>query len=433
MDMGRMAVENMLLDIFAIILSMFPIVYVCVNRRYKNQLNFFFLGVSVSNVCMTIGDIADWIFQNPADLWQKIILSAFTAFYYVSSAFVLYFFAQYIIAYVKPKGVEKRLSLIIVKALCTIQIIFALISPFTGAIYYVTDNGYQRGPLFLISQIIPLFCYLLFATLIFAYRKKLKRREIIFFILYIFVPLSAGTVQMLFRGIAIVNMGVSLALLFILVNIQFEHEIAMKEQEKKLAEQHVDIMLSQIQPHFLYNSLGTIYHLCETSPETARKAIKKFSEFLRGNMDSLKNREPIAFRSELNHVTNYLYLEQQRFGDKLQIIYQINTENFMIPPLTLQPLVENAVQHGVLNRKNGGTIIIRSEETDEYAVVTVADNGVGIEKAMEHPTLGDHAHIGISNVRSRLEEMVDGSLEIESGDCGTTAVIRIPWTGGIDT
>ena len=433
MDMGRMAVENMLLDIFAIILSMFPIVYVCVNRRYKNQLNFFFLGVSVSNVCMTIGDIADWIFQNPADLWQKIILSAFTAFYYVSSAFVLYFFAQYIIAYVKPKGVEKRLSLIIVKALCTIQIIFALISPFTGAIYYVTDNGYQRGPLFLISQIIPLFCYLLFATLIFAYRKKLKRREIIFFILYIFVPLSAGTVQMLFRGIAIVNMGVSLALLFILVNIQFEHEIAMKEQEKKLAEQHVDIMLSQIQPHFLYNSLGTIYHLCETSPETARKAIEKFSEFLRGNMDSLKNREPIAFRSELNHVTNYLYLEQQRFGDKLQIIYQINTENFMIPPLTLQPLVENAVQHGVLNRKNGGTIIIRSEETDEYAVVTVADNGVGIEKAMEHPTLGDHAHIGISNVRSRLEEMVDGSLEIESGDCGTTAVIRIPWTGGIDT
>ena len=72
-------------------------------------------------------------------------------------------------------------------------------------------------------------------------------------------------------------------------------------------------------------------------------------------MDSLKNREPIPFEAELNHVMNYLYLEQQRFGDKLQVIYQIKTEGFLIPPLTLQPLVENAVQHGVLHRKTSST------------------------------------------------------------------------------
>ena len=85
-------------------------------------------------------------------------------------------------------------------------------------------------------------------------------------------------------------------------------------------------------------------------------------------MESLKSREPIAFEAELNHAANYLYLEQQRFGDKLQVIYQITTEDFLIPPLTLQPLVENAVQHGVLNRRNGGTIVIRTEKTDECAV-----------------------------------------------------------------
>lgn len=144
-------------------------------------------------------------------------------------------------------------------------------------------------------------------------------------------------------------------------------------------------------------------------------------------MESLKNRGPIAFASELNHVTNYLYLEQQRFGDKLQVIYQIRTENFLIPPLTLQPLVENAVQHGILNRRNGGTVIIRTEETDEYAVVVITDNGIGIEKAKELVSLGEHAHIGIENVRSRLKETVDGSLEIESSSQGTTATIRIPW------
>lgn len=144
-------------------------------------------------------------------------------------------------------------------------------------------------------------------------------------------------------------------------------------------------------------------------------------------MDSLKNRDPIPFEAELNHAMNYLYLEQQRFGDKLQVIYQIKTEDFLIPPLTLQPLVENAVQHGILHRKNGGTVVIRTEETDEGAVVTIEDNGVGMEKAKEHALLGEHSHIGISNVRSRLEEMVGGSLLVESNSLGTTATILIPW------
>lgn len=90
------------------------------------------------------------------------------------------------------------------------------------------------------------------------------------------------------RGIAVVNIGVALALLFILVNIQFEHEMALREQERKLTEQRIDIMLSQIQPHFLYNALGTIAHLCRHDPLKAEKATQEFAMFLRGNMDSLK-------------------------------------------------------------------------------------------------------------------------------------------------
>lgn len=233
--------------------------------------------------------------------------------------------------------------------------------------------------------------------------------------------------RILLPNIVLVNAGFTVATLLILMNVQFEHEAMLKEQEKQLAEGRIDIMLSQIQPHFLYNSLGVIYSLCATDPEAARKAIKRFSDFLRGNMDSLKNREPIPFEAELNHVMNYLYLEQQRFGDKLQVIYQIKTEDFLIPPLTLQPLVENAVQHGVLHRKNGGTVVIRTEETDAGALVTIEDNGVGMEKAKEHATLGEHSHIGISNVRARLEEMVGGSLQVESNCLGTTATILIPW------
>ena len=421
---------NIALDIFCIILSTLPIFYLVSNHRYRQKLNQFFLGACISNTVMIAGDLPDWIFPTIASFPERIILSAATALYYVASAFVLYFFIRYIMEYLQLTGRAKKVCLIYAMVLCGIQIVFALISPFTGSIFYVTADGYQRGPLFLISQFVPLFCYLLFMALIIIYRGKLLRREVIFFLLYIFIPLGCGAVQMAMRGIAIVNAGVTIATLIILMNVQFEHEVTMKEQERELAEHRIDIMLSQIQPHFLYNSLGAIYHLCESDPRTARKAIKNFSEFLRGNMESLKSREPIAFEAELNHAANYLYLEQQRFGDKLQVIYQITIEDFLIPPLTLQPLVENAVQHGVLNRRNGGTIVIRTEKTDECAVVMVFDNGVGMEKAKGIHSLGDRAHIGISNVRSRLKEMMGGTLDIESSGEGTTAIIRIPWTEG---
>ena len=305
-----------------------------------------------------------------------------------------------------------------------------MISPITGALFTVTADGYERGPLLLGTQVIPLAGYLLFFTLVFSKRSSLRPREIVFLLLYIIIPLSSCVIQLAVRGIALINVGITISTLVILMNVQFEREMLLKDQEKALAEGRIDIMLSQIQPHFLYNSLGVIYHLCESDPVTARKAIKHFSDFLRGNMDSLKNRGPIPFEAELNHVKNYLYLEQQRFGDKLRVVYQINVEDFVIPPLTLQPLVENAVQHGILHRRNGGTVLIRTEETDSYAVVIIQDNGVGMEKAQKTQTLGEHSHIGISNVRARLEEMVSGSMEMESSSYGTTVMIRIPWEEG---
>jgi two-component system LytT family sensor kinase len=428
--MDGLRYANIMLDIFCIILSMLLIVHIFSVYRYRRELKQSFLGVCISNIFMIIGDLFDWIFPSVENASQRLILTAATALYYVASAFVLYFFMRYIIEYLQAPASIKRFSAAYTSVLCTSQIFFALLSPFTGFVFYITDSGYQRGPLFIISQLIPLFFYVMFFALLIIHRKKLRLREIVFSLLYIFIPLGSGAVQMAMRGIAIVNAGITVAALVMLMNIQFEYEAELNEQEKELDESRIDIMLSQIQPHFLYNSLGTIYHLCGIDSERARKAIKNFSEFLRGNMDSLRNRGPIAFDAELNHVTNYLYLEQQRFGDKLQVIYQIETEDFMIPPLTLQPLVENAVNHGVLNRREGGTVVISTGQNDKFAVVKIYDNGIGMEKAREYPTFGKNSHIGIENVRSRLKEMVGGSLYIQSSGKGTEVTIQIPLSGG---
>ena len=230
---------------------------------------------------------------------------------------------------------------------------------------------------------------------------------------------------MFLRGVAVVNIGVALALLFILVNIQFEHEITLRKQEKKLAELRIDIMLSQIQPHFLYNVLTGIRTLCEMDPIRAGESIVTFSKFLRANMESLTNKSPIPFEQELAHTRSYLYLEQQRFEDKLNIIYEINTTAFTIPPLTLQPIVENAVRHGIMKKKDGGILTIRSEETDGAYMVTVIDDGVGF--SVEQRKTAEYAHIGIENVKNRLNALCGGTIEVQSEpQNGTTVTICVP-------
>ena len=429
--MNQMIAANIALDIFGMILSCIPIVYLLGGGRFRHTLNRSFLGVCISNLFMTAGDLGDWLWQAPAERWQQNLLSASSVLFYVASAFVLYFFSLYITEYVGLSEKTGKKCRAAVAAVCGVQIFLAAASPLTGAFFYVTASGYHRGQWFMISQTVPLFCYVLFSVLVIRCRRRLKRRELFFFLLYIFVPLGCGAVQMFWRGIAIVNAGVALALLFIMVNIQFEHEIALKQQEKALAEQRIDIMLSQIQPHFLYNALGTIAHLCRVDPPRAGKATEEFAMFLRGNMDSLKHREPIPFEQELAHIKNYLYLEKQRFQERLQVVYDIQTADFRVPPLSLQPLVENAVRHGIFQRKEGGTIVIRTRRTEKEAVITVEDDGIGMEQSQNIPDLGAHAHIGIENVRERVRTMMGGDLEIESGAGGTSVTLRIPLSGGM--
>lgn len=422
--MEKMITANIALDIFSIVLSLIPVAFLSSNHRYKQTLNQYFLCICLSNVLMIFGDLSDWAMRGSLNHRGQLFLAASTTVYYIASALILYFFARYMDEYLKLSGRIRKGYLAIITSVCGIQAFFAVLSPFTGSFFYIDESGYNRGGLFLLSQIIPFLCYLIFTMLVVAYRKKLSSREVVFFLLYIFVPLIGGAAQMLLRGIAVVNIGVALALLLIMVNIQFERELIIKRQEQELSDMRIDIMLSQIQPHFLYNTLTTIRQLCDIDPEMAKESIRNFAYFLRGNMDSLTNKAPIPFEQELRHAEHYLKLEQQRFVDRLTIEFDTASLDFSIPPLTLQPLVENAVRHGIMMRDEGGTLRIRTEETPDAYIVTVSDNGVGFQP---EATPDGADHIGIRNVRERLKTMCGGTLRITSAPSkGTDAVIILP-------
>lgn len=316
-----------------------------------------------------------------------------------------------------------------------------IITIFTGWFFYIDGNNhYMETDALYIQGAVNCF-YLVIPTAFSIIRfVKYRRGEYLIYALYILGPVFCMLFEDVFPTIPVLALIVFTALLIMFLAIYVDREKEILEKKRELAETHaailekeqeltqsrVAIMLSQIQPHFLYNSLTAIQTLCHGKAPEAEESIVQFADFLRGNLDSLSQKDAIPFQKELTHTQNYLNLETRRFGeDTLHVEYNIEAKDFRIPALTLQPVVENAVRYGVMQREEGGTVWISSVETDEAFVVTVKDDGVGFDVSI--PKADGRTHIGISNVRGRLEKMCDGSLTIESvPDKGTTSVITIP-------
>ena len=191
----------------------------------------------------------------------------------------------------------------------------------------------------------------------------------------------------------------------------------------QLTQSRISTMMSQIRPHFIYNTLGSIEQLCEIDPQKAGELVHNFAKYLRGNFGELDNPRPIQMTQEMEHVHYYVSIERVRFPD-MTFTFEMNSVDFCLPALTIQPIVENAIKHGLMKRDKGGSIRVVSYETDTHYCVTVDDDGMGFDTDV---LLEDRSHMGIRNIRERLKAMVGGSVEIESTiGLGTKVLISIP-------
>ena len=294
-----------------------------------------------------------------------------------------------------------------------------------------TDNHYHGGPL---AYACEFFSAILLADLVyltFREYRRVRRQELVipaFVVAAIIVSyildthVTAADQIEQFLTIAIVS---CCLLYYIWLHMQFvrEHERALE------AEQRIQIMMTQIQPHFLYNTISTISALCYTQPEKAGHIADSFGLYLRQNLDSLGSVGLIPFRDELAHTRIYTDIEMTRF-ETITVEYDIQDEDFSVPPLTLQPIVENAIRHGAFQRE-AGLVRVCTLGTAAGHVITVWDNGDGFDPKKLTP--GDGQHIGIWNVQERLERMCGGSLEIASGGGnGTKITIKIPDTKEVE-
>ena len=307
---------------------------------------------------------------------------------------------------------------------------FLVLTQFTRTFFYIDDlNVYHRGPLYFIILIPPALLMLTNLIALIRRRNKMTATQLTAFLVYLVVPLVCMLIQMWSYGLLLIVIGTTVSALIMLLYILRDQQEQFLEQEMEHARQEISIRMLQIRPHFIYNTLSSIYYLCELDPKKAQQVIKDFTVYLRKNYSAIVKEELIPFEEELEHTKAYLAVEKARYEKYLFVEYDIPFTAFRLPPLTLQPIAENAVKHGLDTDLEPLHILIRTLQQDNMVQVIIEDTGPGfdLQSPEEIPDHDGSLRIGLSNVRERLKLMADASLDISAKKGGGTAVtISIP-------
>ncbi len=233
--------------------------------------------------------------------------------------------------------------------------------------------------------------------------------------------------QMLFYGILLIVLGTSVSIMIMFAYIVSDQIKKNIRQSSKIAEQKLFITTLQMRPHFIYNTLSNIYYLCDIDPKKAKLLIGNFTTYLQKNFHAMTKQEPIPFEEELLHTKAFLEVAKVRYEDMISVEYNAGFTSFRLPPLTLEPIVENAVKHGLDPEADMLNIFIRTEHRDGEIRIVVENDGVSYSEE-DDATSENGAyseHIGLKNVRDRLKAMCNGTLDIRQRDGGGTVVTII--------
>lgn len=424
-NFNEMIELNIGLLVFAILVTFF-ILLGCVGYKSRN-LSYMrnFVWIVCMNLVMLIGECGLWIMKlGFKNVW---LTKLFGFFSYGGGTIMALFYLFCILSFVEERGapdVSYR-SAYLMRIVCGCYLVLVFLSMFNGMLFQVDAHGnLTDGSYYWIAWLIDPMILLIEILVVVHYRKNLSRLGTI-------VMLNFGLVSLLTTGLQSIwypvpeLLACTLALLLMFMLFYWEMEKNLVENERELMQSQVSLAISQIQPHFLYNTLSTIAELCRKDSAMAEEVTNRFALYLRGNLEHMGDSFPVEFSKELKHVQTYLWIEKIRFQEELQVVYDIQTEDFIIPALTVQPLVENAVKHGMMGSENVCTITIRTKCVERGYQVIIEDDGCGFDP--EQVKNDGRKHIGIESVRNRLRFMVGGILTVRSViGKGTTVIIEIP-------
>ncbi len=426
MDIVR--VINFSFQIWGSILTLLLIACLLISNRNKTISDHLFLTVLILNTAVMIFDALALVFRGAEGIFVHDILVVMNLFQFLSSFSLARFYGKYLEAYIneKNKGKVKLFYghfMLGIYVLGIVLLVFNLFHPFLYEIN--SQNLYVRLDWYPLITTIGSAILLISFYMVVSYRKTLTKTEFICFVIYFFAPLLGIVLSSIFFDIVYAQIATtfSICVMFLLLHSEQNKILIRKEQE--INQSKIDIALSQIQPHFLCNTLGTLGELCKTDPETASKAIDEFTVYLRVNLDSMKQHIPVSFKKELEHVKTYINLEKLRFQDDIDITYDLQVMDFNVPTLTIQPLVENAIKHGMMGREGVCHIALITRQVGDEVEIVIKDDGVGFDQNQQYSS--NRTHVGIDNVRNRIESISNGTMKVESiSEVGTKVTIRIP-------
>lgn len=347
----------------------------------------------------------------------------FNTLFYSGSVVLMWLFWRFVHALHNIK--HRKLSLIV--NIVTILGLIAILGNLFGKYYFtVSASGhYSRSDTYWLSLICP--AVIIICSIIKILLQKIKWTEKTILLVYPLFPYIGSALTVNAKGPTLLEIFVFCSTVFIYSNLYVYWEKELINQKSEAMQKSMELMISQIQSHFISNTLITIQGLYHEDMEKADRIMNIFNTYLQQKFRELESTTPISVEKELEHTQCYTDIEMERWAD-MCVEYEINTVDFTIPAMTIQPLVENAIRHGLLPLKNGGVVRVITYETTNSWCVKVEDNGVGFDINNPMPKYDDRRkHIGLANISNRLEMMVDGELIITSEvGKGTCAEIRIP-------
>lgn len=233
----------------------------------------------------------------------------------------------------------------------------------------------------------------------------------------------------LFHGLLTFCVLYATALLIESDRVGRERELREVQLQEQVSRAQLHTLRMQLQPHFLFNTLNSVSALVEQDVRGGQRMLSRLSDFLRMTLATAAHKD-IPLRDELELLDTYVDVERVRFGDRLRVVYDVapDAQNALVPNLFLQPLVENAIRHGIQPSLDGGTVTIRAYREDDRLVVEVADDGVGLDAAAAR---ADGTGVGLANTRERLRQRYGGAAELQvtrRSPRGTAVIQRFPFT-----
>ena len=414
---------NTTLEIFTLV-QLGTIILAAAFHKKQTRLDRLVLIVLLLHLLCTLGDLLAWEYAGEGTTAARCIALIGNLVTYLCLPGVYLGFCCCVFAAVTGRSRAQtragRVLAALVVGASALLLAIVLTNFRTGALFTIdADNHFHWGPA---SGFLPdgtlLVQLVFFIPLVLCESAGALLAALPRLLLLCVMPASAVVLEALGAGLMLLYPAMAGALLLLYLMSQDMQEKALLRQNAQLAEGRTQLLLGQIHSHFLFNSLTAIGELCEQDPPKAGQLLDDFAQYLRASLNASAGAADIPFSQELSNIRHYLALELADPASRVRVEFALHVTDFFLPPLTVQPLVENAVRHGA-SRRPDGVVTIRTESEPGHYAVFVTDNGPGLP-----PNAGDG--IGLTNVRERLKNRCGGTLSFYTGSDGTTAVIRIP-------